>query len=94
MNSTAKPVRVYVPVEVYFDSSGNMKPRVITWEDGQKYEIDRITDVRCGSARKDGGAEDRYTVRINGQQRYLFFERGDTVVGCRLGRWFVERKTA
>ena len=94
MNSTAKPIRIYVPVEVYFDSNGNMMPRVIIWEDGRKFEIDRITDVRCGPSRRDGVGADRYTVWIKGQQSYLFFERGDMVVGCRLGRWFVERKTA
>ena len=94
MNSTAKPIRIYVPVEVYFDSNGNMKPRVIIWEDGQKYEIDQIIRAQSGPSRKGGRIEDRYTVWIHGQQRYLFFERGDMVVGCRLGRWFVETKTA
>ena len=92
MADSGKPIKVYVPVEVHFDGAGRMMPRIIHWEDGQEYEIDRVTDIRCAPARKAGGVGDRYTVWINGQQSYLFFERYATVVGCQLGRWFVERR--
>ena len=86
-------VKVYVPVDVQFRSDGVMLPRMITWEDGTKYEIDRVSDIRQAAAMRAGGQGDRYTVYINGKQSYLFFERSAQVVGCRLGRWFVERKT-
>lgn len=89
-----KPIKVYVPVEVGFDSAGKMIPRTITWEDGRKFEIDKVTDVRPAPAMKAGGQGDRYTIWVNGKQSYLFFERYATVTGCNLGRWFVERRAA
>ena len=89
-----KPVKVYVPVDVRFDENGRMLPHFITWEDGHRYEIDRVTDIRPAPAQRAGGQGDRYTIWIKGQQSYLFFERCATVTGCSLGRWFVERRTA
>ena len=91
---TRKPIKVYVPVDVRFDVSGQMLPHIITWEDGTKYEIDKVTDIRPAAAMKAGGQGDRYTVWINGKQSYLFFERSAAVTGCKLGRWFVERRAA
>ena len=46
----ANTLKVYVPVEVQFRSDGVMLPRMITWEDGTKYEIDRVTDIRQAAA--------------------------------------------
>lgn len=85
-------MKVYVPVDVEFRSDGKMLPRVITWEDGTKYEIDRVIDIQQAAARKAGGQGDRYTVKINGMQSYLFFERNASQTGNNIGRWFVERK--
>lgn len=86
--------KVYVDVEVDFRKDGVMIPRQITWEDGEKYEIDRVTDIRQAAAMKAGGQGDRYTVWINGRQSYLFFERNCSLTGNNIGRWFVERKIA
>ena len=86
--------KVYVAVKVEFNEDGIMLPREITWEDGTRYEIDRVVDIRQAAAMKAGGQGDRYTVRINGQQSYLFFERSTNQTGNQLGRWFVERKQA
>ena len=83
-----------MPVEVRFDENGEMLPHIIIWEDGKKYEIDRVTDIRPAPAMKAGGQGDRYAIWIGGKQSYLFFERAATVTGCNLGRWFVERRTA
>ena len=85
--------KVYVAVKADFNEDGIMLPREITWEDGTKYAIDRVLDIRQAAAMKAGGQGDRYTVRINGSQRYLFFERSTNQPGNNLGRWFVERKT-
>lgn len=92
--STTKPIKVYVKVRVDFAQDGTMLPRVIVWEDGEKYTIDRITDIRQAAAMKAGGQGDRYTIIINGQQSYLFFERSAALTGNNIGRWFVERKVA
>lgn len=84
--------KVYVAVKADFNEEGLMLPREIIWEDGMKYEIDRVLDIRQAAAMKAGGQGDRYTVRINGQQSYLFFERSTNQTGNNLGRWFVERR--
>ena len=90
----ANQYKVYVTVDVKFKKDGCMIPRVITWEDGHKYEVDKVLDIRPAHAMKAGGQGDRYTIWINGQQSYIFFERLSNVTGCSLGRWFVEKKTA
>lgn len=88
-----KPLRVYVPVSVDFSIEGKMYPKRLTWEDGREYEIDRVTDARPSFAAKAGSQGDRYTVRIGGQIRYLFFEHNAEYGKLVPGRWFVERKT-
>ena len=89
---TTKPPKVYVTVKADFREDGIMLPREITWEDGEKYEIDRVSDIRQAPALKAGGQGDRYTIWIGGHQRYLFFERSMAIAGNNIGRWFVERK--
>ena len=69
-----------------------MLPRAIVWEDGHRYEIYRVIDVRPAYAAKAGGQGDRYTIKVGGQQKYLFFERSTNLSGDIIGRWFVERK--
>ena len=91
-HSFAKPIKVYVAVKTDFAADGTMLPREITWEDGERFEIDRVLDIRQAAAMKAGGQGDRYTVRIRGKQSYLFFERGTNLTGNNIGRWFVERK--
>ena len=90
--TTAKLIKVYVAVKTDFTTDGTMIPREITWEDGQRFEIDRILDIRQAAAIKAGGQGDRYTVRIRGRQSYLFFERSTNLTGNYIGRWFVERR--
>ena len=90
--TNAKPPKVYVAVKADFREDGLMLPREITWEDGEKYKIDRVTDIRQAAAMKAGGQGDRYTVMIGGHQSYLFFERSANQTGNNIGRWFVERK--
>ena len=87
-------IKVYVRVNADFRADGVMLPRVITWEDGEKYDIDRIKDIQQAAAMKAGGQGDRYTVQINGHQSYLFFERSASLTGNNIGRWFVERRVA
>lgn len=87
-----KPVKVYVAVRADFREDGVMLPREIRWEDGCRYRIDRVTDIRQAAALKAGGQGDRYTVMIGGHQSYLFFERSAGMTGNVIGRWFVERK--
>lgn len=88
----SKNLKVHVPVDVAFRSDGTMLPREITWEDGTKYEIHRVLNIRQATAMRAGGQGDRYTIMIDGKQSYLFFERSASLTGNNIGRWFVERR--
>ena len=91
---TSNKIKVYVPVVASFNADGMLFPHEIIWEDGHRYQIDRVSDVRQAAAMKAGGQGDRYTVWIGGHQSYLFFERSANQTGRIVGRWFVERKVA
>ena len=43
--TTVKSPKVYVAVKADFTEDGTLLPRVITWENGEKFTIDKITDV-------------------------------------------------
>ena len=84
--------KVYVPVRAEFRPDGTMLPRELTWEDGSRYTIARVLEIRQAAAQKSGGQGDRYAVMIRGKRCYLFFERCDRPSGNVVGRWFVERR--
>ena len=84
-------IKVYVEVNASFGEDGQMYPKSLVWEDGTRYIIDKVTDIRQAAAMKAGGQGDRYTIIINGKQSYLFFERSTNIFGNVIGRWFVER---
>ena len=75
--------KVYVKVTADFDPQGRIIPLCLTWEDGAQYFIDRVLDVRPAASMKAGGAEIRYTCRIQGREKYIWLEEN---------RWFVEAK--
>lgn len=90
MNNT----KVYVPVLASFDEDGRMIPRIIIWEDGHSYKIDKVTNIVQSATMKSSGQGDRYTIVVNGKQSYIFFERTTNITGNIIGRWFVERRLA
>ena len=61
--------------------SGSIVPMELIWDDGRCFKIDKILDKRKTSSTKGGGSGIRYTIRINGQEKYLFLD--DNI-------WFVE----
>ena len=73
--------KVYVEVAAVFTPEGQILPRQIRWEDGTRFPVDRILDIRRAAATKVGGCGTRYTIHIHGQQTYLFLDDD---------RWFVE----
>ena len=83
--------KIYVEVIATFREDGLMLPREIIWEDGRRFEIDRVSSITPAASMNVGGQGDRYTIWLNGQQRYLFFERSASIKGNNIGRWFVER---
>ncbi len=84
--------KVYVDVDATFDKIGRMLPRSLVWEDGQRYEIERVTSIRPAAAVRAGSGGDRYTIIVEGREKCLFFERSADLAGNQLGKWFVERK--
>ena len=75
--------RVYVNVIARHDEQGKVRPLEVEWEDGRRFEVDKLLDVRRAAALKAGGQGLRYTVRILGKETYLFEDEG---------RWFVEAR--
>ena len=75
-------MKKYVSMIVAFSPEGEIRPLQLIWEDGQRFDIDRVLEARRASSLKAGGMGMRYKCRIHGQERYLFLEDGD--------KWFVE----
>ena len=67
-----------------FSADGQLKPLWIIWEDGRKFEIDRVLRVERTASRKADGIGLRYTVMIRGHEHNLYYEENY--------RWFVERR--
>lgn len=76
-------VKKYVPVIVRFDTEGKMRPIEIEFDEAHRYPIDKIIDVQRAACQTVGGVGVRYTCRIRGHERYLWFEDK---------KWFVEAK--
>ena len=72
MKEQPRYVKEYVEVLVEFAPDGTMLPRILVWEDGRRYEIDKIKAIQPAPALKAGGQGDRYTILIEGQERFLF----------------------
>ena len=47
--------KVYVDVVAEFRKDGKLVPIFFTWEDGRKYNIDRILKIERCASRKAGG---------------------------------------
>jgi hypothetical protein len=79
--------KVYVDVNVDHRADGTILPRSIIWEDGRRFEVDKVIDVRPAASLKAGGCGLRYTVRVRNKETFMFFEEYHGV-----GRWFIEKK--
>ena len=82
--------KVYVKVRSFFDRIGDMQPTAIIWEDGREFKIDAVTDFYPANGQINAPKDDRYTVKINGEYKYLYFERTDSYFPSRYGRWYVK----
>jgi len=75
--------KVFVEVNADFLPDGRIIPRSFLWENGMRYEIDRVLDIRPAASLKAGGQGLRYTCRISSKQAYMYLENG---------KWFMEGK--
>lgn len=74
--------KCYVEIDAHFDLEGIPWPQAIVWEDGRRFAIDRVIDRRHAASMKVGGFGIRYTVAIEGQQKFLWQDNEG---------WYVER---
>jgi len=79
--------KVYVDVNEDRLKDGRVLPLSFVWEDGNRYEVDKVIDVRPAASLKAGGAGMRYTVRIRSRERYMFLEEDNGTL-----KWFMERR--
>ena len=80
-------MKVYVTVQARFFPDGRYPiPECIWWEDGRRYEVDRVGDIRRAASTKAGGIGIRYMCRIGARQVPLWYEDENQ-------RWFMERRS-
>ncbi len=75
--------KVFIDVVVHNTKDGDLIPLVIIWEDGRRYGVDKVLDIRMAAASKVGGCGIRYKCSIQGKTTYIWSEEG---------KWFVEAK--
>lgn len=76
--------KVYVKVNADHNPNGTCRPNSITFDNGDKYEIDRVKYICRAASTKVGETGIRYTIMVCGIETYLFDEEN--------GKWFVEAK--
>lgn len=75
--------KVYIDVLAEFTKDGLLIPKQITWEDGRKYEITRVVDIKRMASTKAGGVGERYLCVVNNKRVSLYYEDNNM--------WFMER---
>jgi hypothetical protein len=75
--------KVFVDVTATFTKDGRLLPLYFVWEDGKRYEIDKVYESRKAASLKAGGQGQRYRCRVQGKDVYMFLEDG---------KWFMEGK--
>lgn len=75
----------YVDVDVHFRSDGTFLPKYIYWDDGKKFEVDRILGIKEAASRKAGGQGLQFLIRVLGKETCIYYEDP---------RWFVEEHTS
>ena len=78
-------VKIYVKVVADFLVGGGMRPKEIVWQDGRRFEIDRVKFIERAPCKTGSVLPVRYTVIISGEQKYLYFDREKE-------QFFVERE--
>ena len=73
-------------VEVFalFNVDGQIIPLEIIWVDKKRYRIDKVLSKNRVPSRTGGLLVERYTVLVEGQERYLYYQKEGE-------KWFVEK---
>lgn len=72
--------RNFVNVLASFEN-GRIRPLQLENKEGQKYQIDKITDIRR-AASPSGGSGIRYSCLISGRCLLLFFDEWENLWWC------------
>ena len=81
--------KVYVDVTDIRFKDGRLTPISFVWENGVRYKIDKILDVRPAASLKAGGAGIRYKIRVRDRETFLFLEENKDCT-----KWFMEKRTS
>lgn len=76
--------KVFVDVTATFTKDGGLQPLYFVWEDGTRYEVDKVIENKKAASLKVGGQGQRYKCRVSGKEVYLYLEEGN--------KWFMEGK--
>lgn len=74
--------KIELDIIVEHKKDGRAVPKMILWDDGRKFSIDRVLDVRQAAALRCGGIGTRYICKICGKEVAIFDEEG---------KWFIEK---
>ena len=67
-------MRKDVSVKALMKYTGEIIPLSIIWDDGREIAVDKVIDIRPKASTKGGGMGIRYTLRLKGQERFLFLD--------------------
>ena len=74
--------RIKLNIVVLHTEDGKSIPKTILWEDGRRFSIDKVLDIRKAAALKCGGIGTRYICKVCNKEVAIFDEDG-----C----WFLEK---
>jgi len=83
--------KVYVDVNEDRLKDGQLIPLSFVWEDGSRYDISKVLDIRRAASLKAGGVGLRYNVRVITpnikKDVFMFLEEDNGTT-----KWFMERR--
>ena len=74
--------KINLDIIVRHTPEGKAIPKTILWEDGRRFAIDKILDIRRAAALKCGGVGTRYICKVCNKEVAIFDEDG---------YWFLEK---
>ena len=73
----------YIKVYAVFNTNGYVIPKSFLYSDGNIYKIDKVKNMERKASTKVGGSGIRYTVLIQGEEKYIFRDED---------KWYIEAK--
>ena len=67
-------MRKNVTVITKMQTDGLVIPLYLIWENGEKFAIDKVLDIRKKASTKGGGLGLRYTCRFGNQERFIWLD--------------------